>query len=35
MKLEKDDKLGQGHGAFNPGTRVQIPLGANKIRGYI
>ena len=30
MKLEKDDKLGQGRGAFNPATRVQIPVGANK-----
>ena len=31
MKLEKDDKLGQGRGAFNPATRVQIPMGANQI----
>ena len=35
MKLEKDDKLGQGRGAFNPATRVQIPMGANQILGYI
>ena len=31
MKLEKDDKLGQGRGAFNPATRVQIPVGAFRI----
>ena len=31
MKLGKDDKLGQGRGAFNPVTRVQIPKGANDI----
>ena len=31
MKLEKDDKFGQGHWAFNPGTRVQIPMGAKQI----
>ncbi len=35
MKLEKDGKLGQGRGAFNPATRVQIPMGANQIWGYI
>ncbi len=35
MKLEKDDKLGQGRGAFNPATRVQIPKGAKEKRGYI
>ena len=28
MKLEKYDKPGQGRGAFNPATRVQIPVGA-------
>ena len=28
MKLEKDDKLAQGHRAFNSVTRVQIPVGA-------
>lgn len=28
MKLENDDKAGQGRGAFNPETQVQIPMGA-------
>ena len=35
MELENDDKIGQGHWAFNPGTRVQIPMGAKGIWGYI
>ena len=28
MELENDDKTGQGRGAFNSATRVQIPMGA-------
>ena len=28
MELGNDDKTGQGRGAFNPATRVQIPMGA-------
>ena len=35
MELENDDKTGQGRGAFNPATRVQIPGGASSIWGYI
>ncbi len=34
MELENDDKTGQGHGAFNPGTRVQIPMGATYLWVY-
>ena len=30
MELDNDAKTGQGRGAFNPGTRVQIPMGANE-----
>lgn len=28
MELNDEAKTGQGHRAFNPGTRVQIPVGA-------
>ena len=31
MELNYDTKTGQGRGAFNPATRVQIPKGANEI----
>ena len=34
MKLENDAKSGQGRGAFNPATRVQIPMGATYLWVY-
>ena len=33
MELENDDKTGQGRGAFNPGTRVQIPVEQMEFEG--
>lgn len=35
MGAKNDAKTGQGSGAFNPATLVQIQVGAVMRRGYI